>query len=182
MQYVLKIQPIRPATEQDIPAIAALYDRITEREAKGTNYSGWAQGEYPMEWTARELLEAGGLYCMTDQSGKVIASAAYDNRHDSCYDDVVWGKDIPSEQTLCIYTLAIDPDYRGQGLGEAMMRFGFEMAEKLGLKGIRIDTWVENTPALKLYHKLGYRDVAVLSDNVHYEGDRMAYQFLEWYR
>ena len=24
MQYVLKIQPIRPATEQDIPAIAAL--------------------------------------------------------------------------------------------------------------------------------------------------------------
>ena len=67
-------------------------------------------------------------------------------------------------------------------MGEAMMRFGFEMAEKLGLKGIRIDTWVENTPALKLYHKLGYRDVAVLSDNVHYEGDRMAYQFLEWYR
>ena len=56
------------------------------------------------------------------------------------------------------------------------------MAEKLGLEGIRIDTWVENTPALKLYHKLGYRDVAVLSDNVHYEGDRMAYQFLEWYR
>lgn len=182
MQYVLKIQPIRPATEQDIPAIAALYDRITEREAKGTNYSGWAKGEYPMEWTARELLEAGGLYCMTDQSGKVIASAAYDNRHDSCYDDVVWGKDIPSEQTLCIHTLAIDPDCRGQGLGKAMMRFGFEMAEKLGLEGIRIDTWVENTPALKLYHKLGYRDVAVLSDNVHYEGDRMAYQFLEWYR
>lgn len=182
MQYVLKIQPIRPATEQDIPTIAALYDRITEREAKGTNYSGWAQGEYPMEWTARELLEAGGLYCMTDQSGKVVASAAYDNRHDSCYDDVVWGKDIPSEQTLCIHTLAIDPDCRGQGLGEAMMRFGFEMAEKLGLKGIRIDTWVENTPALKFYHKLGYRDVAVLSDNVHYEGDRMAYQFLEWYR
>lgn len=61
MQYVLKIQPIRPATEQDIPAIAALYDRITEREAKETNYSGWAQGEYPMEWTARELLEAGGF-------------------------------------------------------------------------------------------------------------------------
>lgn len=32
-----------------------------------------------------------------------------------------------------------------------------------------------------LYHRLGYRDAGVLEQDVHYSGDRMAYQFLEWY-
>lgn len=182
MQYVWKIDAIRPATKEDIPKIAALYDRITAREAQETNYSGWAQGEYPLEWTARDLFEAGGLFCIEGEDGRIIAAAGYDNRHDDCYDTIPWGKQMPSDQTLCIHTLAVNPDCRGQGLGEAMMRFGFEKAMELGLSGIRIDTWVKNTPALKLYHKLGYRDVVVLSDDVHYEGDRMAYQFLEWYR
>lgn len=182
LQYRLQMTgSILPAIEQDLPAIAALYDRVTAREAQGTNYSGWEAGEYPMEWTARELYEAGGLYCILDGKGRVIASAGFDNRHEDCYDRVNWRSDLPSAQTLCIHTLAIDPDCRGQGLGERLMRFGFAKAEELGLCGIRIDTWTQNLPALNLYHKLGYTDAQVLSDDVHFEGDTMAYQFLEWY-
>lgn len=170
------------ATSKDVPKIARLYDAITAAEAQGENFSGWEQGEYPQEWTAKELLSAGGLYCIFDESGEtVIASAAYDNCHEDCYSLIKWEKEIPNEKTLCIHTLAVHPDYRCLGLGEKMMRFGFEKAKELGLEGIRIDTWVNNLPGLRLYHRLGYRDAQVLSENVHYDGDRMAYQFLEWY-
>lgn len=170
------------ATSKDVPKIARLYDAITAAEAQGENFSGWEQGEYPQEWTAKELLSAGGLHCIFDESGKtVIASAAYDNCHEDCYSLIKWEKEIPNEKTLCIHTLAVHPDYRCLGLGEKMMRFGFEKAKELGLEGIRIDTWVNNLPGLRLYHRLGYRDAQVLSENVHYDGDRMAYQFLEWY-
>ena len=170
------------ATSKDVLKIARLYDAITAAEAQGKNFSGWEQGEYPQEWTAKELLSAGGLYCIFDKNGETaIASAAYDNRHEDCYSLIKWEKEIPNEKTLCIHTLAVHPDYRCLGLGEKMMRFGFEKAKELGLEGIRIDTWVNNLPGLRLYHRLGYRDAQVLSENVHYDGDRMAYQFLEWY-
>ena len=182
LQYRLPMAgSILPAIEQDIPAIAALYDRVTAREAQGENCSGWEAGEYPLEWTARELYEAGGLYCIFDEQGRVVAAAGYDSRHEDCYGRVQWKNSLPTEQTLCIHTLAVDPDCRGQGLGERLMRFGFDKVRELELRGIRIDTWTQNLPALKLYHKLGYTDAQVLSDDVHFEGDRMEYQFLEWY-
>lgn len=169
------------AEEKDIPKIAQLYDAITKAETEGENFSGWEQGEYPQEWTAKQLFEAGGLYCIFDDTGKIIASAAYDNCHDDCYAKVNWKNSIPNEQTLCIHTLAVHPDYRRLGLGEKMMRFGFEKTKELGLEGIRIDTWVNNFPGLRLYHRLGYQDAQILSDNVHFDGDQMEYQFLEWY-
>lgn len=183
LQYAVDLSfPAFPAVEEDIPKLGNLYDLITLHEAQGENFSGWVQGEYPQEWTARELFEAGGLYVLLDEnSGKLIASAAYDNQHDDAFGRVRWSRDIPNERTLCIHTLAVHPDYRRRGLGEQLMRFGVVQMQRQGLQGIRIDTWVGNLPGLRLYHRLGYRDVDILNQNVHYDGDTMAYQFLEWY-
>lgn len=183
LQYCVDLSfLIFPAVEEDLPKLGALYDIITRREAQEGNFSGWAVGEYPQEWTARELFEAGGLYVLLDEdSGELIGSAAYDNRHDDAFEQVRWSRDIPNDRTLCIHTLAVHPDYRRRGLGEQLMRFGVEQMRRQGLLGIRIDTWVGNLPGLRLYHRLGYRDVNILNQNVHYEGDTMAYQFLEWY-
>ena len=49
------------------------------------------------------------------------------------------------------------------------------------MEGVRIDTGVGNLPGLHLYHRLGFADVQTLQQDVHYEGDRTEYQFLEWY-
>ena len=183
LQYTVDLSLLMvPAVEEDLPKLGELYDLITLREAEGENFSGWAQGEYPQEWTARELFETGGLYVLLDEnSGKLIASAAYDNQHDDAYQRVRWSRDIPNDRTLCVHTLAVHPDYRRKGLGEQLMRFGVVQMRRQGLQGIRIDTWVGNLPGLRLYHRLGYRDAGILNQNVHYEGDTMAYQFLEWY-
>lgn len=181
LQYRYELDKIVPAREEDIPLIAQLYDELTAKEEQGVNYSGWVRGEYPQESTARELFKRGGLHCIFDEQGKLVAAAAYDCTHGDCYKRVHWSRNIANEQTLCIHTLAVHPDCRKRGLGEKMMRFGFDKARELGLKGIRIDTWVNNLPGLRLYHRLGYRDADILYDNVQYEGDTMAYQFLEWY-
>lgn len=114
LQYEVDLQDcILPALESDIPKIAQLYDAITEAEAAGQNFSGWEKGEYPEEWTARELYDRGGLHVVLDATGrKVIASAAYDNDHEPCYERVAWSRQSPASRRYastrwrCIRTAA----------------------------------------------------------------------------
>ena len=48
---------IRKATQDDIPAIAAIYERIHDREEAGAGATGWKRGVYPTEATARAALK-----------------------------------------------------------------------------------------------------------------------------
>ena len=50
---------IRKATSGDIPAVAAIYERIHDREEAGAGVTGWKRGVYPTEATARAALNAG---------------------------------------------------------------------------------------------------------------------------
>ena len=49
---------IRKAVPGDIPAVAAIYERIHDREEAGAGTTGWKRGVYPTEATAREALAA----------------------------------------------------------------------------------------------------------------------------
>ena len=53
---------IRPAAAADLPAIAAVYDAILDREETGPVYTNWQRGKYPTADTARQSLETGTLY------------------------------------------------------------------------------------------------------------------------
>lgn len=172
---------LRPIAEQELVEVGKLYECVTADQLAGENYSGW-DTEYPKEWTARELFAQGGLYGLFEQqTGQLVASAAYDSCFDSCYQQVRWSRTVEDEKLLCVHTLAVHPDWQGLGLGRRLMRFAQQQAQQNGMEGVRIDTWVGNLPGLHLYHRLGFADVQTLQQDVHYEGDRTEYQFLEWY-
>ena len=50
---------IRKAKEEDIAAVAALYDAVCDTLEAGENYPGWAKGDYPTRRDA-EMGEAAG--------------------------------------------------------------------------------------------------------------------------
>ena len=50
---------IRKAKEEDITAVAALYDAVCDTLEVGENYPGWAKGDYPTRRDA-EMGEAAG--------------------------------------------------------------------------------------------------------------------------
>jgi ribosomal protein S18 acetylase RimI-like enzyme len=54
--------------------------------------------------------------------------------------------------------LWVDPDHRGQGVGEALIRGAMQWADQAGWQ--RLDLWVreDNPPARRLYRKLGFRE------------------------
>ena len=65
---------IRLATAADLPAVAAVYDAILDREAEsGVCYTNWQKGKYPTQETTKGILESGKLYVGTDDDGTVFS-------------------------------------------------------------------------------------------------------------
>ena len=57
-----------------------------------------------------------------------------------------------------ITNVAVLPDYRGRGLGEALMRKIMSIAIEFGARVMTLEVRVSNTPAQHLYRKLGFQD------------------------
>jgi len=61
-----------------------------------------------------------------------------------------------------VYSLAVDPAARGQGLGTRLVRTAEREARKRGCIGISLEVRTDNGPARALYARLGYQEVAAL--------------------
>lgn len=59
-----------------------------------------------------------------------------------------------------VNALAVRPGLRGHGIGTALMRAAQERAAAAGASELSIQVFSQNTDALRLYERLGYRTVA----------------------
>ena len=60
-----------------------------------------------------------------------------------------------------INNIALHPEFRGQGIGEYVLRKIIELIKKAGAKFISLEVRPSNIPARKLYQKLGFRLKAI---------------------
>jgi ribosomal-protein-alanine N-acetyltransferase len=60
-----------------------------------------------------------------------------------------------------VLNLAVHPEYRRQGLGEALLSRSLEISEANGTAKSFLDVKVSNDPALALYRKFGYKKIGV---------------------
>lgn len=154
---------IRPATENDIPAVAAIYERILDvEEARPEPVVCWLRGVYPTEDTARTALGKGTLYVMED-GGNLVAAAKIDQEQVPEYADCPWQYDAAPEQVLVLHTLVVDPAQGGKGYGPAFVAWYEAEARRRGTPYLRMDTNQRNAPARAMYRRLGYRESGVVS-------------------
>ena len=57
-----------------------------------------------------------------------------------------------------IYVLAVNPDYKGQGIGRDLTITGLNYLKYQGLNNVMLYVGVENQPAFKLYKSLGFNE------------------------
>jgi len=57
-----------------------------------------------------------------------------------------------------IYVLAVNPDYKGQGIGRDLTITGLNYLKYQGLNNVMLYVGVENKPALNLYKSLGFNE------------------------
>ena len=60
-----------------------------------------------------------------------------------------------------ITNIAVHPDYREKGLGNAIVEDMLDLARFLNIASMTLEVRVSNTPAIKLYSKYGFTEVAL---------------------
>lgn len=153
---------IRKATLNDIPHIAAIYDRVLTEEERGRATTGWIRGVYPRSQTALDALNAGSLFVL-DRDGVIAAAAKIDQNQVPEYVNASWQfPDAPPEQVMVLHTLVVDPIQSGKGCGTEFVCFYEQYALDHGCPFLRMDTNARNTAARRLYAHLGYREAGTV--------------------
>lgn len=152
---------IRKATAVDLDQIERIYTEIEEREENGTVTTGWKKGIYPVRSTAQQALDREDLF-VYELDGRVLASAVINRLQVDVYAGADWQYKADDSRVMVIHTLAVSSSEKGKGIGTAFVRYFEAAAKAAGCEAVRLDTNETNTPARKLYAKLGYREVCTV--------------------
>lgn len=151
---------VRIATENDIDYIEHLYNDLNDYLAMHENYPRWKKGVYPIREHAEEALTEGNLHVAVID-GKIAGTVVYSNEQEEAYRSANWQIkfDVP---VIIISKLAVLPEFFGCGVGKALLDYAELIGRKKDAKAIRLDTYEENLPAVRLYKKCGYKYIGLV--------------------
>lgn len=147
---------IELATIDELREVCALYDELNEYLESHINYPCWKKGLYPNHQTARDGIGNRTLY-LQRIAGRVAGSVILNHDQPPAYTSVAWGIAAAPLQVITVNTLAVHPDFMGQGVASRLMDFAEELSRSRHIAAIRLDATTGNAPAIRLYQRLGYR-------------------------
>jgi len=104
---------------------------------------------WPSDWDRFDEFDADGTFVAEDvRTAEAIGYVLSFRRRDYGYISVV----------------AVVPEYRRQGVGFALVRTAIRYLRGLGLRTIKVDAFVDATPAVNLYWKVGFQVETTFED------------------
>lgn len=146
---------IRKALLQDIDNVENSYIELLLHEQEHGAYTVWKLGVYPTRETAEKGLSQEALYVM-ELNGEICASMIINQIQPQEYNNVKWNYSAQPEEVLVIHLLCVRPSKAGIGIGKDMVKFAIKKARNMKCKTVRLDTGLQNKPAVALYTKLGF--------------------------
>jgi GNAT superfamily N-acetyltransferase len=135
---------VERVTHQEVPAICALYKKVVESQPAGLPpelLKGWQPT--PLEFTS--WME-GVTYFVARREGRLLGSVGCEVRHGACH----------------LVHLAVDPEYRRQGVGTALLGTAIDWARRSNALVVWVDPLAKLTPAVALLKHLGFSESGVL--------------------
>lgn len=146
---------IRKGTQQDIDEVSALYDDICDYLEKHINYPGWRKGIYPTREDAVQGIQEENLFVAIEK-GNIVGTVILRHQPEEAYNLVDWHNNLDYNDIFVAYTFAVHPNYLHQGVGRKIMEFVLDYAMHKNMKAVRLDVYEKNTPAIRLYEKMGF--------------------------
>lgn len=159
----------RRAEPSDTAAAQEVYRRIVDYLAATVNYPGWYHDGHPTPGDVESWVDRGDLYLAVDKTSAAIAGAVVlDHRAPGAFADAAWAVDAASEEVLVVHALGVHPDFLRQGVARFLVDSLLDVARAQGCRAVRLDTYVENSPARELYSRYGFTNLGL--HTVHYDG------------
>ena len=143
------------ARQNDFDAIIAFYDDVTERTPEMATYARWSKGKHPTIEGIRAYINEGSMYLYRN-NGKIVGAMAVTMYQSEDYHAIDWSQQVADDEVAVIHILAVSPDSQGKGIGSEMIREAIRIALSKGMQAIRLDALASNTPAHKIYKRLGF--------------------------
>ena len=143
------------ATIKDFESVIEFYDDVTLRSPEMEIYARWKKGQHPTEEGIRAYIEEGSMY-LYKKNDTIVGSMAVTMYQGEDYHAIEWSKQVKDDEAAVIHILAVSPDYQGTGAGAEMIRVAINLSADSGMKSIRLDALASNTPAHKIYKRIGF--------------------------
>ena len=143
------------ATQNDYDAIIAFYDDVTERTPEMATYARWSKGKHPTVEGIKAYIDERSMFLYRANS-VIVGAMAVTMYQGEDYHAIDWAQQVPDDRVAVIHILAVSPDVQGKGIGSEMIREAIRMADNKGMQAIRLDALASNTPAHRLYERLGF--------------------------
>ncbi len=143
------------ATQQDFEPIIAFYDDVMERTPEIATYARWSKGKHPTIEGIRAYINKGSMYLYRKQ-GAIVGAMAVTMYQGDDYHAIDWSRQVPDDKVAVIHILAVSPDAQGNGIGSKMIREAIHLAQNNGMLAVRLDALASNTPAHRIYERLGF--------------------------
>lgn len=149
---------LREATIEDLPSLLALEARCFSGDRLNRRQFRWLIQKGHATVQLLELAES-----QESAEGKILAA----------YLLILFHRGTALAR---IYSIAVDPDFRGQGLGELLMQQAEVLALDTGCTALRLEVRTDNTGAIALYQRLGYRKFGQYADYYEDHSDALRFQ------
>ena len=147
----LPLESVRP---DDLDALVALEQRcFTSDRLSRRSFRRWLEGDQRVLLVARDGDRLAGYILVLFHRGTRLAR---------------------------MYSLAVDPDYRGQGLARRLIGAGEDGARDSGRFYMRLEVSSKNTSAIALYETLGYKQFGLYQDYYEDHTDTRGYRAEVW--
>jgi len=143
------------ATINDFESVIKFYDDVTLRTPKMDTYARWKKGQHPTEEGIKAYIEEGSMY-LYKKNDAIVGAMALTMYQGADYHAIEWSKQIKDNEVAVIHILAVSPDYQGAGLGTEMICKAIDLSIDSGMKSVRLDALASNTPAHKIYERIGF--------------------------
>lgn len=150
---------IRKANYDDKLKVSTIYEELLIYEQRNGTTSNWKLNIYPTITTAQKGYENNNLYVLEENfenKAEICSSIILNKEQSPEYKSINWKFSAKDKEVLVIHTLCTPPSKAGKGYGKRMIQFAIKLAMEHKCKVIRLDTWAENEPAIKLYKKMGF--------------------------
>ena len=152
----------RKANMHDIDRISEIYDEIHIEEENGDMTTGWVRDIYPTRKTAEEAIIKGDMFVEED-NGQIVATAKINQEQVPEYSDASWEYIVVENQIMVLHTLVVSPRMKGKGYGSKFVDFYEKYSLECGCYYLRMDTNERNLNARRLYKKLGFKEVSIVT-------------------